>query len=60
MKLSRIELKTLMKNKMMAAGLSEPHAETTAEILTWSHERGWIIFFTVIAAGLGTILSLII
>ena len=41
MKLSRIELKTLMKNKLMAAGLSEPHAETTAEILTWSHERGY-------------------
>ena len=41
MKLSRNELKTLMKNKMMAAGLKEEHAETTAEILTWSHERGY-------------------
>ena len=41
MKLSRNELKTLMKNKMMAAGLSEEHAEVTAEILTWSHERGY-------------------
>lgn len=41
MKLSRDELKTLMKNKMMAAGLSEEHAEQTAEILTWSHERGY-------------------
>lgn len=41
MKLSRAELKSLMKNKMMQAGLSEEHAEQTAEILTWSHERGY-------------------
>ena len=41
MRLSRDELKTLMKNKMMAAGLSEDHAEQTSEILTWSHERGY-------------------
>ena len=41
MKLSRDELKSLMKNKIMAAGLSEEHAEQTAEILTWSHERGY-------------------
>ena len=41
MKLSRAELKGLMKNKMMQAGLSEEHAEQTAEILTWSHERGY-------------------
>ncbi len=41
MKLAREELKTLMKNKMMLAGLSEEHAEQTAEVLTWSHERGY-------------------
>ena len=41
MKLSRDELKGLMKNKMMQAGLKEEHAEQTAEILTWSHERGY-------------------
>lgn len=41
MKLAREELKTLMKNKMIAAGLSEPHSETTAEVLTWAHERGY-------------------
>ena len=35
MKLSRDELKGLMKNKMMQAGLKEEHAEQTAEILTW-------------------------
>lgn len=41
MKLSRDELKKLMKDKMVSAGLSEEHAEQTAEILTWSHERGY-------------------
>ncbi len=41
MKISREELKSLMKNKLIAAGLHEDHAETTAEILTWSHERGY-------------------
>ena len=41
MKLSRDELKTLMKNKLMQAGLHEDHAEQTAEVLTWSHERGY-------------------
>lgn len=41
MKLQRQELKDLMKNKMMQAGLQEDHAEQTAEILTWSHERGY-------------------
>ena len=30
-----------MKNKLMAAGLREDHADTTAEILTWSDERGY-------------------
>ena len=32
MKLSRDELKSLMKNKMVAAGLREDHAEQTAEV----------------------------
>ncbi|MCI8511483.1 MAG: ureidoglycolate dehydrogenase [Lachnospiraceae bacterium] len=41
MKLSREELKGLMKGKLMKAGLTEEHAETTAEILTWSDERGY-------------------
>ena len=41
MKLQRDELKGLMKNKLMAAGLREDHADTTAEILTWSDERGY-------------------
>ena len=41
MKLSREELKGLMKNKLMQAGLHEDDAETTSEILTWAHERGY-------------------
>lgn len=41
MKISREDLKSLMKNKFIKAGLKEEHAETTAEILTWSHERGY-------------------
>lgn len=41
MRLSRNELKDLMKNKMAKAGLSEEHAETAAEILTWADERGY-------------------
>ena len=41
MKLSREELKGLMKGKLMQAGLHEDHAETTAEILMWAHERGY-------------------
>lgn len=41
MKLSREELKGLMKNKLMKAGLHEGDAETTSEILTWAHERGY-------------------
>ncbi len=41
MKLARQELKDLMKHKLMQAGLREDHAEQTAEILTWSHERGY-------------------
>lgn len=41
MKLQRSELKKLMKQKLMKAGLREEHAEITAEILTWSSERGY-------------------
>ncbi len=41
MKLSRNELKTLIKNKLMAAGLQEADAECGAECMTWSHERGF-------------------
>jgi ureidoglycolate dehydrogenase (NAD+) len=41
MRLARTELKTLMKNKFIKAGLREDHADTTAEILTWSDERGY-------------------
>lgn len=41
MKLQRDELKLLMQNKMQKAGLSKEHAEQTAEILTWSDERGY-------------------
>lgn len=41
MKLSRDELKSLMKNKMEKAGLTEKHADMTAEVLTWSDERGY-------------------
>lgn len=37
----RSKLKELMKNKLHKAGLSEAHAEQTAEILTWSDERGY-------------------
>lgn len=41
MKVSREELKLLMKNKLMKAGMTEEHADITAEILTWSDERGY-------------------
>ena len=41
MKLVRAELKDLMKKKLMRAGLKEEHADITAEILTWSDERGY-------------------
>lgn len=40
MKLQREELKSLMKNKFVKAGLTEEHADTMAEVLTWSDERG--------------------
>lgn len=40
MLVAREELKQLMKKKFIAAGLSEEHAECTAEVLTWSSERG--------------------
>ena len=41
MKLSREELKGLMKNKLISAGLHEDDADTTAEVLTWADERGY-------------------
>lgn len=41
MKLAREELKSLMKNKMMKAGLPEDQAEIVSEVLTWSDERGY-------------------
>lgn len=41
MKLSREELKSLIKNKLMAAGLKEEHADTASEIITWADERGY-------------------
>lgn len=40
MKLERSELKVLMKNKFVKAGLKEDHADMMAEVLTWSDERG--------------------
>lgn len=39
MKLSREELKGLMKNKLVKAGLNEKHADIAAEVMTWSDER---------------------
>lgn len=41
MRLSYDELKGLMKNKLMKAGLSENHADMTANVLVWSDERGY-------------------
>lgn len=41
MKLSREELKVLMKNKLVKAGLNEKHADIAAEVMTWSDERGY-------------------
>lgn len=41
MKVKREELKELMKKKFMAAGMHEDHAQTMAEVLTWSSERGF-------------------
>lgn len=41
MKFAREDLKNLMKNKLMQAGLHEDDADTTAEVLTWSDERGY-------------------
>lgn len=40
MKLQREELKSLMKNKFVKAGLKPEHADMMAEVLTWSDERG--------------------
>ena len=39
MKLSHDELKGLMKNKLMKAGLNEDHADIAAEVMTWSDEK---------------------
>ena len=36
MKLSHDELKGLMKNKLMKAGLNEDHADIAAEVMTLS------------------------
>ena len=41
MKLSRSELKQLMKNKLIKAGLPQDQAETVSEILVWSDESGF-------------------
>lgn len=41
MKLKRDELKSLMKKKLVKAGMTDAHAEITSEILTWSDERGY-------------------
>ena len=41
MRLSHDELKKLMKNKLIKAGLSEEHADMTADVLVWSDERGY-------------------
>lgn len=41
MKITREELKNLVKTKLVKAGLNDDHAETTAEILTWADERGY-------------------
>lgn len=41
MLLQRNELKELMKNKLIKAGLREDDAEVTSEILTFSAARGW-------------------
>jgi ureidoglycolate dehydrogenase (NAD+) len=40
MRLQKDELKSLIKNKLHAAGLSEEHADTTADVLTFADERG--------------------
>lgn len=41
MRLSHDDLKELMKNKLKKAGLSEEHADMTADVLVWSDERGY-------------------
>lgn len=40
MKIEEKQLKSLMKEKLMKAGLTDDHAETAASILTWSDARG--------------------
>ena len=41
MKVEKKILKQLMKDKLQKAGLSDEHADMTAEVLTWSDERGY-------------------
>ncbi|MDO5028830.1 MAG: ureidoglycolate dehydrogenase [Bacillota bacterium] len=41
MKISRDELKDLMKNKLLSAGLKESDAEIASQILVYSDSRGW-------------------
>lgn len=41
MRLSHEELKSLMMKKLMAAGMSEEHADMTTDVLVWSDERGY-------------------
>ncbi len=40
MLVKRDELKALMKNKFIKAGMHDDHADEMAEVLTWSSERG--------------------
>lgn len=41
MRLLNNELRELMKNKLIKAGLSEEHADMTSDVLVWSDERGY-------------------
>lgn len=47
MKVTKAELKELMKQKFIKAGMSGEHADMTAEILAWSDERGFASHGTV-------------
>lgn len=47
MKVTREQLKELMKRKFVKAGLSGSHADMLSEILTWSDERGFASHGTV-------------
>ena len=57
MRLSREELKGLMKNKLIQAGLREDHADQTAEILTWAHERGFASHMSQTSHGIRQVLA---